>query len=373
MRKIYTQDKLHIGGQWRAATDGERNGSVDPSIGNVWARVAFAGICDIDNTISAVRAALAGSWSRLLAAMALGLALSTAQAAPKATIVLGSTNTTSSHFIIANAMAKAIKAGLPASNVSVIETGASVDNIRRLSRGEIDLGLVATDVGVQAVDGSGTFKGRAVNDLVAVYAYDVSALNIAVTQDSKITAFAELQGKKFNPGIHGSSAEQLTRSIFNLLGVEPVLVPGTVKDAVEGIQNRQIVGYSKYGAGRGIDATMRELMVSTPMQLLSFDAAQQVKISAQIKGVGFTTIPNVMVGQPGVVVPSVLIVYATRRNLIDDETAYAVAKAIYEQRNVLIDAWPHLKDFDFKAQALAAEKVGIPLHPGAKRFWESVK
>lgn len=73
MRKIYAHDKLHIGEQWVAAIDGERNGYVDSSIGSVWARVAFAGVRDIDNAVSAAQEALAGPWSRLLAVIALGM------------------------------------------------------------------------------------------------------------------------------------------------------------------------------------------------------------------------------------------------------------------------------------------------------------
>ncbi|GIK86902.1 MAG: TAXI family TRAP transporter solute-binding subunit [Burkholderiales bacterium] len=296
-----------------------------------------------------------------------------ALAAPKSTIVLGATNSTSSHFAVANGMVKAIKAGIPSSNVSVIETGASVDNVRRLTKSEIDIGLIATDTGIQALTGTGPFQGRAVDDLVAVYSYDVSVLNVAVTQDSGIADLKGLAGKKFNPGIRGSGAELLTRQVFGTLGIEPQWVPGTVKDATEGIQNRQIVGYSKYGPGQGVDATLRELMVTTPMRLLSFDADAQAKVTSTVKGVGFTQIANVMQGQGAVTAPTVLIVYGTRRSLMDDETAFAIAKAIHEHKQSLIEAWPHLRDFDFKAQALAAEKVGIPLHPGAKKYWTSVQ
>lgn len=310
----------------------------------------------------------------LTLASLLGTCLSLAATAQvKGSIVLGSTNSTSSHYTVSVAMANAIKAGIPSANISHIETGASVDNVRRLTRSELDLGLIATDTAIQAITGTGPFNGRSVDDLVALYSYDVSVLNVAVSQESKISSLKELTGKKINPGIRGSGAEQLTRQVFAAIGVEPAFQPGTVKDAVEAIQNRQIVGYSKYGPGRGVDATLRELMVTTPMRLLSFSADEQAKVSAAVRGVGFAQIQNVMQGEPAVNAPSVLIVYGTRRSQMNDETAFAIAKAIYENRQMLIDAWPHLKDFDFRAQALASEKVGVPLHPGAKKFWDSVK
>lgn len=64
MIETYTQDKLYIGGKWVAPIDGEESGSVDPSTGKVWARVAFAGVRDIDSAVSAAQEALAGPWSR---------------------------------------------------------------------------------------------------------------------------------------------------------------------------------------------------------------------------------------------------------------------------------------------------------------------
>jgi TRAP-type uncharacterized transport system substrate-binding protein len=63
-----------------------------------------------------------------------------------------------------------------------------------------------------------------------------------------------------------------------------------------------------------------------------------------------------------------------RESAVNDDTAFAIAKSIYEKRQYLVETFPHLKDeFDFKAQALRTEEIGLKLHPGAKRFWESVK
>lgn len=306
--------------------------------------------------------------------LALPLAAASPVWAQAKAITLGSTNATSSHYAVAVAMSKAIKQGMPGANVSVIETGASVDNIRRLVRGEVNLGLVAVDTGIQAIDGTGPFNGKPVKDLVAVYAYDISVLNIAVRADSDVQNVKDLNGKKFNAGIRGSGAEVLTREAFSILGIKPNWAPGTVQDAAEGIQNRQIVGYSKYGPGIGIDATLRELLTTTPMRLIGFTPEQQKAVLAHVKGVDFKTLSeNFIPNQKPVAAPVVPIVYATRLGSLDDDTAYAVAKSIYDNRQFLIDTWPHLKDFDFKQQSLRAEQLGIPLHPGAKRFWESLK
>ncbi len=310
----------------------------------------------------------------LLTAAFCGLLLTMGPAAAqKSSITLGSTNSTSSHYGAAVAMGKAIKKNLPNANVNVIETGASVDNVRRMAKGEIDFGLVMVDTSVQAGSGTGPFKDKAVTDLGALYVYDVVVLNIAVRVDSGIDNLTDLKGKRFSAGIRGSGAELLTHDIFNAVGAQTEWVPGSLSDAVEGISNRHLVGYSKYGVGSGLDATMRELLTKTPMKFVNFTEEQKAQVLAKVKGVDFMTIPaDTVPGQPAVLAPVVPATYSARISTMDDATAHAIAKAIYENRQFLIDVFPHLKGFDFKKQALNVEKLGIKLHPGAKRFWESV-
>ncbi|MBN8907091.1 MAG: TAXI family TRAP transporter solute-binding subunit [Rhodospirillales bacterium] len=295
--------------------------------------------------------------------------------AQKETLTMGSTNAASSNYALAVAMTKAIKKELPNVNVSMIETGASVDNIRRMTKGEIDFGLVMVDTSIQAVDGTGAFKGKAVPDLAVLYAYDATALQFAVRADAGINDLKDLQGKKFNAGIRGSGAEVLTRQIFAALGIEPNWVSGSIQDSVEGVQNRQLVGYAKYGVGSGgLDATMRELLTSTPMKFIGLTEEQHKIVAAKVKGVDFTTIPaDTIPGQPAALSPMVYGTYSTRTSLMDDATAYAVAKAIYENRQFLVDVFPHLAHFDFKNATLKTEALGLHVHPGAKKFWETVK
>lgn len=290
-------------------------------------------------------------------------------------ITFGSTNAASSNFALAVAMNKAIKQELPNANVSMIETGASVDNIRRMTKKEIDFGLVMVDTELQAVEGKGPFKDKAVPDMAVLYVHDASSLQFVVRADAGVAQLNDLAGKRFSAGIRGSGAELLTRQIFAELGITPNWVPGSIQDSVEGVRNRQLIGYAKYGAGStGLDATLRELLTSTPVTFLGFTPEQKAKVLAKVQGVDFMTLPaNMIPNQPAVETPLVYGTYSTRLSLMDDATAYAIAKAIYTHRQYLIDVFPHLAHFDFKGAALKTEKLGLRLHPGAKKFWESVQ
>ncbi|MBS0241402.1 MAG: TAXI family TRAP transporter solute-binding subunit [Proteobacteria bacterium] len=315
------------------------------------------------------------TWIRTALAIVPAILIGGAPAfAAKGTITFGSTNATSSNYALAVAMSKAIKKELPDANVTMIETGASVDNIRRMVKGEIDFGLVMADTSIQASAGEGPFKDKAVNDLGVLYVHDVVTLQLVVRADAGVNSLKDLQGKRFSAGIRGSGAELLTREMMKVLGVEPQYSPGSINDAVEGTQNRQLVGYSKYGVGAGLDSTLRELLVSTPMRYLDFDAAQQKAIKDKIKGVDFGTIPaNTIQGQGEVHAPVVLGTYSTRISAMDDATAYAIAKAINENKQLLVDVFPHLKNVSLKELALKTEQLGLKLHPGAKKYWLEAK
>jgi len=316
---------------------------------------------------------------RWLAGGTLGLAVAAGMATPgaaqvKSNLILGATASTSSHYAIAVAMARAIKDMNPNSSITVLETGASIDNIRRMLRQEVDFGIGAGDTTIAANQGIGPFDGKPVPDLVVIYTYDNTALNFVVRADSGINTLADLQGKKFHSGIRGSAAESLARGSLDVLGIKPDWVVGSLKDATEGVQNRQFVGYSKYSSVTVPDATIRELMTATPLKMLSFTPDQEKLVLSKIKGFDFVTLPDdIIPGQKGIRTPRIQTLYVGRQTQMNDDTAYAIAKAIHQKRQYLIEVFPHLKDYDFVNEALRVEQNGIKLHTGSKKYFLEAK
>ena len=62
---MHREDKLFIGGEWVAPTDGGMAPSIDPSTGEAWADVAFAGKRDVDRAVTAAREAFEGPWRHM--------------------------------------------------------------------------------------------------------------------------------------------------------------------------------------------------------------------------------------------------------------------------------------------------------------------
>jgi len=302
---------------------------------------------------------------------AAALSLAATGFALAADLTMGTTSPTSSHFTISVAMSKALEKGMGGTSVTVIETGASVDNVLRLMREEIDLGLATTNVLLAARNGTGKFEGHPVEDTVALYPYSTSVLLVAVRSDSGVESLEDLVGKKFSPGIRGSAAEGLISKSLEMFEIDANLVYGTVGDAVEGIKNRQLVGYGKYGAGSSVDSTLQELMTSTDMRLIGYSQAQADEVSAAVEGIGFTELKAGMIpGSEAILVPKSNVFFLTRTAVMDDDRAYNVAKSIHQNMDILVDAWPQLKGYDIAADAMGTINAGVPFHPGAVRYWK---
>jgi acyl-CoA reductase-like NAD-dependent aldehyde dehydrogenase len=58
---------LYVAGDWTEAADGRTFDSYEPATGRTWAKIAEAGLEDVDRAVRAARGALDGSWGRMLA------------------------------------------------------------------------------------------------------------------------------------------------------------------------------------------------------------------------------------------------------------------------------------------------------------------
>jgi len=63
--ELFRNEKLFIGGEWVAPTDGEVIASINPSTGKEWATAAYAGTGDIDRAVTAANEAFRGPWRRM--------------------------------------------------------------------------------------------------------------------------------------------------------------------------------------------------------------------------------------------------------------------------------------------------------------------
>ena len=104
----------------------------------------------------------------LASALAFGLSL---PAFAQEKLLIGSTSASSSHYGYFVSVAKLVNDADNGIEASVVETGATMDNLRRIERNQIDLGLVTTNVAQHAHAGAKGFDGKPMAGLGLLWVY----------------------------------------------------------------------------------------------------------------------------------------------------------------------------------------------------------
>ena len=121
--------------------------------------------------------------------------------------------------------------------VTVIESGAALDNLRKIKEGVFDFALcVDLPSAFQMVKGMDTFEKEQWGDIRWLFMRNITADRLYVRKDSGVTTFTELKGKKFSPGIPGSASAEYIRKFNELLSAGIQLIPAAYGDAIDALK-----------------------------------------------------------------------------------------------------------------------------------------
>lgn len=295
------------------------------------------------------------------------LAVSPSPAARK--LLIGSTSASSSHYGYFVAVSQVINDKVAGVETSVVETGATVDNLRRIARKQIDLGLVTTNVLSQAYFGKQSFKDRPVKSKL-LWVYVIAPQNAIVRKDAGITALSGLNGQRYNPGLKGSATEKTTEAVFKLLGIKPHYVRGSTTDIVTAVKDNHIKGYVKSGAGLKLDASSRDIATFTPIDILSLEKDQADRIQSQLPEISIVNVPAGAGPGIGGYTTWGFAVGCSASLDLDVDTAYRIVKAICEDKTVQGSAMASVKNADFAQMTI--KYATSPLHPGAIKYLKEI-
>ncbi|MFO8090395.1 MAG: TAXI family TRAP transporter solute-binding subunit [Desulfatiglandaceae bacterium] len=288
-------------------------------------------------------------------------------------IFFGASSAASSHYSYSVGAAKAINEYVDNVKVSVVETGASVDNLKRIRAGQLDLGIGGMKVMYEAWKGLGTWEKTPYPDLRILWAYAKTIDFIVVREDSGVHKLEDLNGKKFSPGIRGSATESTTKQIFKILGIEPDYYIGGASDAVKGVKDNRIVGYVKTGVGTQLDASTLDIMTLTKVRLISMTDKHIEKIRKELPYVSLITVPagkiNAMPDEPDYTNWGMATVVECLKSFPDD-LAYEFVKAIVKGKKYQVDGYPEHRNIDVVQDTPLLTKV--PLHSGALKAYREL-
>ena len=250
-------------------------------------------------------------------------------------------------------------------------TGASEENVALIFQGDSDIALALADTVFQAYSGTGAFEGREISNLRALGSIYPNAVHIVTLAGTGITSLSDLSGKRVSLGAPGSGT---TISAEALLGANDVSLDDMqvqrldFNETTAALRDGQIdAGFLSVGPPTSsiLDLAATRDVVLVPLTEAEVAAAQEVDPSYAPYTMSAETYPGQTEDVLALSTPNVLIVAEE----MDEELAYNVVKALYENVDELIAIHPAANDTTVE---FSMASTPIPLHPGALRYYEEV-
>lgn len=304
------------------------------------------------------------SFRRILTALLAVVLLSGAFAQQR--IALGATNATSSHYGYFAALAKIINENVEDVQASVVETGATVDNLARMARGQIDMGLITTNTLYHAYYGQQGFADQPIESEL-LWVYSLAPQNIIVRRDSGIEDISALEGVRYGPGQRGSSTEATSQLVMELFGVAPEWVRGSNDELAAAIKDNRAAGFIKSAVNQSFDPLTQDIATFTPLRVLGLSDEQVALIQENLPELSIVDMPGGDAEGTGPYTTYGFLIGVSAAPELDEELAYQITKAVMEDEVEQASAFPGLDGVDLAA--LTMQYATSPLHPGAIRYY----
>jgi len=290
-------------------------------------------------------------------------------AGSKMELSYGGTSSSSGAYAWCVSHAKAINDQTTKAHVTVMETGASIENMRLLKRKDIDYGMASIDVAVRVYTGVDEFKGAANPNARLLWLWVTNPHTVFVTAESGVNSIYELSGKPFGSGLTGSATEALTTRLFKANNIKPKWFRGATAASRDATKNKQIIGYSKSG---GPDSSVLDVAVTTPIKVLPIPDGALKKAQAAYPGMFVRSYikANAYKGQTEAVPTFPVVMYDVASTDLPQDVAYEMCKAVYGSVDDLVAAYrgAAFPDSLTAGPQAAVKSAAIFLHAGMVQY-----
>ncbi len=254
-------------------------------------------------------------------------------------------------------------------NAKAEVTAASVENTIKVVRGDMIAGIAMGNVVLDAYNGEGKFpKKMPVNTLFALYPNLVHTLTL---EKSGITSLSQLKGKRVSLGAPASGTAVTSAALLESLGIDVKKDIDAVylnySETTNALANGQIdAGFIVGGQGVG---AVTQIALTHKIKVLSITPEESAMFMKKYPAYSSYDIPADVYNNVGEVstlsVWNVLVVNAK----MSDDMAYNLTKAAYENMG---DIRKVVKMAEMTTPKNADRLQGVPLHPGAQKYLDSI-
>ncbi|GGQ07624.1 TAXI family TRAP transporter solute-binding subunit [Streptosporangium pseudovulgare] len=277
-------------------------------------------------------------------------------------------NTTGVYYVLGGGLADQIGKNLPGYQATAEATGASVENIRRVVKGDSDIAFSLADSAADAVAGKGAFTSpqpiRAIARLYDNYT------QVVATTDSGVKSVADLRGKRVSTGSPNSGTEVIALRMLKAAGLDPEAdvtrqslgLPESVQGIKDGTLDALVWSGGLPTPGvTDLLTSMKDEVAFVPLDsVLEPMRAEHgpVYAAGTIAKDVYATPADV----PTIVVPNLLVV----NEKMDAELAGDLAGLLFDHKADLERVHPAARDI---TRENAPKTDPVPLHDGAKKYY----
>ena len=290
-----------------------------------------------------------------------------AQKAVRLSIATGGTGGV--YYPLGGGMANVISKYIPYAEATAEVTTASVDNCLLVGQGKADLALIMADVGWDAYQGKGKFKGKIPLRTVAVL-YP-NNMHVVTIEGKGIEKVADLKGKRVSTGAPGSGTEVKALRVLEAYGLTPdkdfTRDKLGVAESAGALKDRKIDAFFWDG---GLPTAAVTDLGATPgikIKIISHgDAVPKMREKygpLYVKGIiPAKTYPGQDVDVEMAVVWNILICNEKMKG----DVAYDIVKTVFEHKPELVASHRDARYLSLEPQVGGSP---IPLHPGVVRYF----
>ena len=255
---------------------------------------------------------------------------------------------------------------------TVESTGGSVYNTRTIREGELDFGVIQSDVQASAIAGTGPFADDgAYPDLRALFSIHPEPMHVMVTADSGIEAVADMAGHRVNIGNPGSGTRVLAETLLSYadVSIDSFALAAELRSAEQAAALCDgNIDAAIWAAGLP-NGSSQEATSTCDIRILALEGDFIDQLLAENPAYAAATIPGGMYpGNPDDITSwGPLATFVTSAQTSDD-VVYALVSAVFDNIDDfrrLHPAFTRLVEADMISNGLTAE-----VHPGALRYYQ---
>ena len=314
----------------------------------------------------------------IMLVLAIGVSAAPAQGPAPVSLAFATLDTGSAWYVYGATMAELLRKTLPpGSNIDVKPRAGGVGNPRLVAKNETPLGLSFTVTNRWALEGKEAYTEKLENIRALVGGFDTYYLVAMATKKLGITSVREIRDKKLPVRVYtqpvGSLGEFAGRQLLRATGIGYNEIKG-FGGSTQHVGYNVIIDAFKDGRADILFAvvtpkhpSVSEIVSSVDVEFLGLDpdtAKALLPLGYVAATMPAETFKNQSKPVSTVGFPTVLI---TNKEM-PEAIAYTVTKTVVENKDALVRGHAGLTEFDPRT-SWKADKVGIPLHPGAERAY----